>query len=385
MTTLEAKLRELVDEICQVPVELHGIKWSSKTRCTTVKHNKEKIAQLIRERLLAELPTATTPAQQLEKLIGELYGLADRDMADVVMPLTTPTTAELEHSRPHVYEEEPCGTAENATISTTKDTRPTAKTVSPSGELLLEWPQLSKESREKVAKWFQLASERLQMILDEPRSLAQVREELPKAPEQTTPTAAPPTLNDQVESLSAELHSLYQAEAKRQGDVRHHDNYADLNENIKEFDRVLARFILQREMQNQQPPTPELEETAIIRCSKCHVLHHIGESCAFEQPTPEQTDPSAVPDLYRLAYIPGCWKCEKCGFVLTKQTMNFALGMIGTTPENRQSEQCPNDGEWMKPVTYREQLEVYSERLTEVFNERDKLVAELAQVREEMK
>ena len=104
-----------------------------------------------------------------------------------------------------------------------------------------------------------------------------------------------------------------------------------------------------------------------------------------QQPTPEQTDASAVPDLYRLAYMPGCWKCEKCGFILTKQTMNFALGIIGTAPENRQSEQCPNDGEWMKPVTYREQLEVYAERLTEVFNERDKLTAEFARVREEMK
>lgn len=53
--------------------------------------------------------------------------------------------------------------------------------------------------------------------------------------------------NEHIEQLSAHLHSLYQAEAKRQGDVRHHDDYQALPENIKEFDRVLARYIISRE------------------------------------------------------------------------------------------------------------------------------------------
>ncbi len=47
-----------------------------------------------------------------------------------------------------------------------------------------------------------------------------------------------------VEKLSAEFHQIYQDEAKRQGDVRHKDSYAELSENIKEFDRVLARHVL---------------------------------------------------------------------------------------------------------------------------------------------
>lgn len=46
-----------------------------------------------------------------------------------------------------------------------------------------------------------------------------------------------------VEELAAKFHELYQQEAKRQGDVRHVDDYADLSENIKEFDRVLARYV----------------------------------------------------------------------------------------------------------------------------------------------
>jgi hypothetical protein len=55
-----------------------------------------------------------------------------------------------------------------------------------------------------------------------------------------------------VEMLSAELHAIYQREARRQagtGDdtVRHPDDYNALPEHTKEYDRVLARFILQRD------------------------------------------------------------------------------------------------------------------------------------------
>lgn len=48
----------------------------------------------------------------------------------------------------------------------------------------------------------------------------------------------------EVEALAAEFHEVYQAEARRQGDVRHSDDYAALPERIKEFDRVLARHAL---------------------------------------------------------------------------------------------------------------------------------------------
>ena|SRR5437899_12478905 len=50
--------------------------------------------------------------------------------------------------------------------------------------------------------------------------------------------------DDGIESSAAEFHQVYQAEAKRQGDVRHKDAYDDLAENIKDFDRALARHVL---------------------------------------------------------------------------------------------------------------------------------------------
>lgn len=47
-----------------------------------------------------------------------------------------------------------------------------------------------------------------------------------------------------VEKLAAKFHEIYQKEAKKQGDIRHSDEYEDLSENIKEFDRVLARYVI---------------------------------------------------------------------------------------------------------------------------------------------
>ena len=50
---------------------------------------------------------------------------------------------------------------------------------------------------------------------------------------------------EQIETTARRFHEIYQEEARRQGDVRHPDDYYELPENIKEFDRVLARYHLQ--------------------------------------------------------------------------------------------------------------------------------------------
>ena len=78
-----------------------------------------------------------------------------------------------------------------------------------------------------------------------------------------------------------------------------------------------------------------------------------------------------VPDLYELAFMPGQFRCPECGFQLSKQTMSVTQGRIGTTPENRESEPCPNDGVMMVHVTYREQLEAYAARLDEELRRND--------------
>lgn len=55
--------------------------------------------------------------------------------------------------------------------------------------------------------------------------------------------------DDTVEELSAIFHDIYQKEAHRQeaaglGSARHYDEYEKLSEPVKEFDRVLARYVI---------------------------------------------------------------------------------------------------------------------------------------------
>ncbi len=77
-------------------------------------------------------------------------------------------------------------------------------------------------------------------------------EELAKLPPgvitRLEPSKEAPSEED-VEALSAKLHDIYQKEAHRQedsglGPARHYDEYEKLSEPVKEFDRVLARYIL---------------------------------------------------------------------------------------------------------------------------------------------
>ena len=60
---------------------------------------------------------------------------------------------------------------------------------------------------------------------------------------------------DDIECLAERIHVVYQAEAKRQDDVRHVDSYHHLPERVKMYDRAIARFILRG-----WRPIPEEEE-----------------------------------------------------------------------------------------------------------------------------
>lgn len=89
---------------------------------------------------------------------------------------------------------------------------------------------------------------------------------------------------------------------------------------------------------------------------------------------PEET----VPDLYRLAFIPGCFRCPKCNFQLSKVTLAVNLGEMGTTDKDRDSEPCPNDGTIMVHITYRDRMEEYEKRLGEEFANIEVLRSQLA-------
>ena len=54
------------------------------------------------------------------------------------------------------------------------------------------------------------------------------------------------------------------------------------------------------------------------------------------------------------AYIPGVFRCAKCGFRLHQMKLNANSGAV--TARDAPGEKCPNDGSPMWRVTYSEQL-----------------------------
>ena len=78
----------------------------------------------------------------------------------------------------------------------------------------------------------------------------------------------------EIEKLSSKFHDIYQEEAKRQSDlgldeVRHPDKYEDLPERTKEYDRVLARYVI------DLIDTARAEERELLR-EKCEKRKEIA-------------------------------------------------------------------------------------------------------------
>jgi hypothetical protein len=65
------------------------------------------------------------------------------------------------------------------------------------------------------------------------------------------------------EARSKDAHNVYQKEAHSRGDVRHPDDYEDLSESTKEWDRVLVRWVQETlGMEHAIPSTrPQWENT----------------------------------------------------------------------------------------------------------------------------
>lgn len=53
-------------------------------------------------------------------------------------------------------------------------------------------------------------------------------------------------------------------------------------------------------------------------------------------------------------YVPGLWHCRTCGFVQARSILSAATGEIHANPEIY-TEPCPNDGDVMFPMTWKEQ------------------------------
>lgn len=61
-------------------------------------------------------------------------------------------------------------------------------------------------------------------------------------------------------------------------------------------------------------------------------------------------------ELNKLVHAPGAWHCEKCGFVLQKSILHAQTGSVSANNEPF-NEKCPNDGQLMKPLTWKKMSE----------------------------
>lgn len=58
-------------------------------------------------------------------------------------------------------------------------------------------------------------------------------------------------------------------------------------------------------------------------------------------------------DIKEYLYVPGTWRCPKCGFTLTMSVMHVESGNVGVDLAVP-TEPCPNDGRDLQPVTWKE-------------------------------
>jgi len=61
-----------------------------------------------------------------------------------------------------------------------------------------------------------------------------------------------------------------------------------------------------------------------------------------------------VDDIDALLYKPGSFVCPKCGFVLEVRSISVSTGQIGIRKDGEEADPCPNDGEMMNRVTWKD-------------------------------
>lgn len=63
-----------------------------------------------------------------------------------------------------------------------------------------------------------------------------------------------------------------------------------------------------------------------------------------------------VEELRQLVYMPGDWVCDKCGFEQHNRTLHARDGQV-SAPRLEEIQTCPNDGQPMRRMTWKEGCE----------------------------
>lgn len=82
--------------------------------------------------------------------------------------------------------------------------------------------------------------------------------------------------------------------------------------------------------------------------------------------------------LRQQVYMPGDWHCDKCGFEQHNRTLRAFDGAV-SAPRIEEVQTCPNDGEQMRRVTWKEGSESNYECAIRFLNEREEKEKQLAE------
>lgn len=103
---------------------------------------------------------------------------------------------------------------------------------------------------------------------------------------------------------------------------------------------------------------PETNTTALADMARIADAIRSGNLPAIEG----NDDPQAeIESLRKLVYVPGQWRCPKCGFVLIQSNLNANDGSV--TARDDPGERCPNDGTPLWRSSWRQDAMELGERL----------------------
>lgn len=114
--------------------------------------------------------------------------------------------------------------------------------------------------------------------------------------------------------------------------------------------------------QQPQPPMNQAFATACIAspawtCQGCGGQMWVIATVATGGPTPDDDIRELLALIVRGEEgVPGSWKCQACGFELTKAILRASDGAVGVGRRPVQ-DICPNDGTSLRPVTFEEDSE----------------------------
>lgn len=95
-----------------------------------------------------------------------------------------------------------------------------------------------------------------------------------------------------------------------------------------------------------------------LKCSDCDQPFYFGHYLRVQDSSRQQIEIPCAPGTAPMEapWVPGQFECPKCMFRLSSMKLHASSGAVAQDRDSK-PEQCPNDGEIMKRVTWQQQCD----------------------------